>query len=700
MCWGRKIRHLPHQAGISWQSQIASFSSWRHQPCWRRLTKEHFCNFDPRSTGHFKNEVEKHSQVFGAGKAAPAAEFGLHFKASSTCAGSASRKTHSLVGCFVKRIPVPGPGSHTTHAGNWPCWELLLASAKGRNSRMEGHRVHSEEPDKQAALWEQTLKEQQRGFLKGPFDSLQQVKHFLKSDTVVINRRFVLLQGEKQKPRAIDDCKSSGVNSAYSTVDKLVLEDLDYYTALATLAGKAVTDRQVKIPLTTGENLVGVLHPQFTSPPEWLGRCIDLEKAYRQVPVSSHSLKFCVLLVHDPNNQPKYFLSQSLPFGACASVYSFNRISKSLLFLIRKILFGVGCVFYDDFPFLETRATASMFSSTVSKLLKLLGWRFAQDGDKAEDFCSSFVVLGAQVDVSRLHLGELVIQNKPGRIERINRLIEAIKLVWPPRKRDLQVLVGLLQYSTGLCLGTALRIPCRAFTALAYESIHLRRDAFVNLCNWTLNVLAKLQPKRLRTVGTLKPILVFTDASFEQNVARWGIVIIDSITCGGKVFEGQVPEALVKVWQTEEKLQVICEAESFAVLLARHQLSAMYPNRKAIFWVDNEASRMSLIKGTSNTFSLMSFAHEFHLCSEADSIQVWVERVPSASNIADLPSRQLSGDAAKLIGGTFEKCQGLPFEVMQRLLGYKSLEECAKAYAPRPSFRKAFDPVADDLIRG
>jgi len=41
----------------------------------------------------------------------------------------------------------------------------------------------------------------------------------------------------------------------------------------------------------------------------------------------------------------------------------------------------------------------------------------------------------------------------------------------------------------------------------------------------------------------------------------------------------------------------------------------------------------------------------FHSCSQSDSSIAWLERVPSPSNIADLPSRGRLDDAAHLING-------------------------------------------------
>ena len=47
------------------------------------------------------------------------------------------------------------------------------------------------------------------------------------------------------------------------------------------------------------------------------GRCLDLERAYRQVPVLESNLRFSVIAVpHPALGQPKYFLSNSPSLGS------------------------------------------------------------------------------------------------------------------------------------------------------------------------------------------------------------------------------------------------------------------------------------------------------------------------------------------------------------------------------------------------
>ena len=204
---------------------------------------------------------------------------------------------------------------------------LLAKSSVWRNQSFATAPIHQDEPEMTQKLYEVTMDEVQRGFLKGPYDSLEAVKEEFGLTHVVVNRRFHLLQGGTNKPRAIDDCKTSGLNNAYTQNNKLVLQDLDSYVAMAAFASSAVHGNKVSVQLDTGECVLRPLHPDYHGAIVWKGKCLDLEKAYRQVPVSSDSLPYSVALVHSVEGLPQYFVSQSLSFGACSSVYAFNRIS-------------------------------------------------------------------------------------------------------------------------------------------------------------------------------------------------------------------------------------------------------------------------------------------------------------------------------------------------------------------------------------
>ncbi|CAE7769181.1 kptA, partial [Symbiodinium sp. KB8] len=101
---------------------------------------------------------------------------------------------------------------------------------------------------------------------------------------------------------------------------------------------------------------------------EWLGRCVDLAKAYKQMAVPRDQRHLVVLCHHDEDGSPLYYISESLPFGAEGSVYGFVRTSRALSFLINEAILVPSSVYFDDFPALSPRALAKSATDSISFL--------------------------------------------------------------------------------------------------------------------------------------------------------------------------------------------------------------------------------------------------------------------------------------------------------------------------------------------
>lgn len=108
-------------------------------------------------------------------------------------------------------------------------------------------------------LKEQTMKEVTLGFLSGPFTE-DEVTSNLGTKSWVLNSRFLLLQGPNAKPRVIDDCRRSGVNSTYTSVEKLSLQDLDYVITVCKLLRSRRSGGGITMTLADGATLKGRLH--------------------------------------------------------------------------------------------------------------------------------------------------------------------------------------------------------------------------------------------------------------------------------------------------------------------------------------------------------------------------------------------------------------------------------------------------------
>ena len=174
----------------------------------------------------------------------------------------------------------------------------------------------------------------------------------------IATRRFPLRQ--KDKVRMIDDCTASGMNATFAATNKLVLLDVDALGAMILCAMKAVQcDSKTRITLGNGEHVFLQASQDWGKSLNLLGRTLDLESAYKQVGAFVDELWNRIIVVFDPHStRPAFFVATALMFGSSASVYAFNRISRSL-WHIQTAMFNVWSTnFYDDYPTVEAGEVA------------------------------------------------------------------------------------------------------------------------------------------------------------------------------------------------------------------------------------------------------------------------------------------------------------------------------------------------------
>ena len=99
-------------------------------------------------------------------------------------------------------------------------------------------------------------------------------------------------------------------------------------------AGRMSSKRSVRLDLSSGDTLCG--DRVLPGDSDWVGRCVDLAKACKQMAVPRSQRHLVVLCHHDPSGIPLYYISESLPFGAEGSVYGFVRVSRAISFLINE----------------------------------------------------------------------------------------------------------------------------------------------------------------------------------------------------------------------------------------------------------------------------------------------------------------------------------------------------------------------------
>jgi len=527
--------------------------------------------------------------------------------------------------------------------------EELVESSTWRRLALQAQSRKEDNSGEDAALNEATMEEVALGHLQGPFTEEQMDKKFGRGKWV-FSKRFALQQGTPENPkiRVIDDCRRSGLNSAYTTTCKLELLDMDVLACAMVGIAAAHATGHVDLGTSSSGELVGELHPAVCNQ-TWLGRTLDLSKAYKQVPLSEDAERMCVL-GYFHKGAWRYFTTSRLPFGATSAVYVFNRISRSLHHILSRFLHVVCTCFYDDFPALSGELGAQLVSKGMSLVLNLLGWDHAQLGQKAIDFAPEFSALGITVRLRNLHRGSFVLANKEGRIPKIIQMLKKVQAKKALTRHEAAEIQGHLNFASGFFVSKALRFLLSQFDSLARApngSVETRLD---KLCALTESILLALPPREFDATAMAAPHLLFTDGAWENKVGTAGLVFVDAISGETIVQTIEVPQELISLWESEVGDQLICQIELFAYLAARIAFSSRTLNRSVIAWLDNESARYAASKGTAVSQSLMAMTRVLQSLELKAPSLTWVERVASHSN---MPSRGQGLRASQMFHGTY-----------------------------------------------
>ena len=164
--------------------------------------------------------------------------------------------------------------------------EDLRASAAWRRRPILS-KVHQADQEHIDHLLEATQEELDLDFLEGPFYDEQEVSTSLGRDDWSVIRRFVLVQGAEMKLRPTDEYLEAQLNFAYTSTSYLKLQDVDYIAGLALKLSAGVQGGS-----------------QFSGSGEWLGKCLDLSKAYKQMAILPEHRYLAVNFLHDHQGSP------------------------------------------------------------------------------------------------------------------------------------------------------------------------------------------------------------------------------------------------------------------------------------------------------------------------------------------------------------------------------------------------------------
>ena len=464
-------------------------------------------------------------------------------------------------------------------------------------------------------IHEITQEEVTRGWLSPPVP-IEEL-----GDTCSLSRRFGVVQSSagKRKVRPIDNLSESFINSTVSRVESIQPHGLDVVCA-------AIAYR-LRVRTRAGKQSVPML------------KIIDLLKAYKQLGLSEDALQDGFLCVPNPvTGKPCVHMCHVLPFGAAASVAAFCRSTMSLWYLGCATLLVHWTVFYDDFIVVNEAASAKHCELVLRNLWSLLGWSVAQDKETEFDYFAR--ALGIKICFHSEQL--FVVENTPERKAELEETIMSLlELDWVDQ-HALTSLRGRLQFVEGQIHG---RRSHRHMQLLS------RRAEFIGGSAMDDDLRDALRFLLLRVVGAPPRVVsarrenswfLFTDAAYEcsdELPCGIGAVLVAAdgkpVRCLGMSFGESLLDG-IRFWENSSPIYFL---EGLAVIAALHRWDSLVGGSEIVCFVDNEAAKSAFIATKTPSVQFGLLLEWLAAWEERHSTFPWFERVSSAANIADGPSR-------------------------------------------------------------
>ena len=246
--------------------------------------------------------------------------------------------------------------------------------------------------------------------------------------------------------------------------------------------------------------------------------------------------------------------------------------------------------------------------------------------------------------------GRLEVHNTERRLKEAVDSLDGIIASRRLSKKDALSLRGRLAFCDAFIFGRLGRVSLQNITQHAYASPFVV-ELSVGLIH-SLKILrdrmANARPCCL-DLNLLHTYVLMTDAAFDPvKGAGLGAVLVSPHGAVACWFGIQLTLSSLSVVLADGKQTVIGELETLSVAVALMLWGRVLSSPKLLIFIDNEGARFSLIKGYSKAATIT------HMCALASNsldsycVMPWYSRVPSLSNLADLPSRDVSHDLLTL----------------------------------------------------
>ena len=392
----------------------------------------------------------------------------------------------------------------------------------------------------------------------------------------------------------------------------------------------------------------------------WIGTD-DVEAAYRRILNSMP--QYTVVALTDPaSGQVRYFLIPGFPFGLKSAVVAFNRVEEFLIEVSRVLMLVVCGHYYDDAVTVEPRFAGRSGQRAIWFVHASVGIPFALK--KHECMRSANPFTGIVTDFARTP-GYVEMRVKTSRKRKMLRVMDAILKKGELTGAEAASLRGKLYFTSLTAFGGVGRAPLQVLARRQYgddgytkvdEDMHRAISAMIEL-------LRVLPPRLIPLVDASSDecIYIWSDAMWEPLKGDDGeaLQVFDEVS--GESFyiaKATLAFAVYRPWEgkwahsyhdvgidilrqlTPGKKTYIGQLEALAAAAVLHTLPVEWlKGRDGYMWIDNMGAKYSLQKGSARKEDSARIVDSFSKRAASLGFRPWIEYVPSAQNLADLPSR-------------------------------------------------------------
>ena len=433
-------------------------------------------------------------------------------------------------------------------------------------------------------------------------------------------RRFVITQASGKK-RGIDDSMSGRQSEFSSDANKL-----QFCSAIQ--------------PCLHAQTLAAELSRAGISFDEWLDDLVtageDLPEAYRKMPMKPDHSWACVVAYHDCEaGGPRFRRYNGMLFGLPLAVSAFNRLPMFMQCVCRRLLRALVSMYFDDLTLQDWRSLAV---ETQQQVGEMFGFPFSPE--KRQQPAATGDFLGLMHDFSTLRHGTIQVWVRQRLVVKILDIIQEARAANTLRPGQASKLFGCVAFLDQGVFGRVARAGLQAIKDRQYAASGRARLTGELLAAFsTIEAVLALRPERLvRLLPQLGDrVVAASDAA--QDARRVGSGGLLLVTARRERLGAVVPigDAVFDLWDDQDTK--IAQLELLMVLQGLLAFPAEFRGASGVWYVDNIAALMALVRGRSDSPELDHMAQTIFILLFHLRCYLWFEWVPSASNWADGISR-------------------------------------------------------------